>query len=167
MLKAHMQIVARPNGQCEIRLKDLTITLGDNVTIGDFALTGPGEYEVGGVMAEASPTATRFFAEDLTLGHLGSRTKKLSDEELEQLGSVDVLFFPLGEESLAPKDASVLLAQIEAPIMIPLAASAADIEAFCQQQTSCERLSGPLKLSRSQLPTEGSRIIVFEGATGE
>lgn len=161
-----MQIVARPNGEYDLRLKELTISVGHDLKIGDFALSGPGEYEVGGVMAEAGPTATRFYAEDLAIVHIGSRTKKLSDEELEQLGAVDVLFFPLGADSLAPKDATALLAQIEAPIMIPFAATNDDIDAFCKEQASCERQSGPLKLSRSQLPEEGSRIIVFDGASG-
>lgn len=158
-----MQIVAQPQGPFDIRLKDLVISVGRELRIGDFLIPGPGEYEVGGVMAEASSTATRFYAEDLACVHLGARTSKLTDEELEQLGAVDVLFFPLGEEGLSPKDATALLAQIEAPIMIPLAASVGAIDAFCKEQGNCERQAGPLKLSRSQLPSEGSRVIVFEG----
>lgn len=156
-----MQILARDKGAYEIKLKDTTIHVGESLTIGDYQLPGPGEYEVGGVMAEATGSCARLYVEDVTIGYLAKRGHKLTDQELEELGPIDILFFPLGADALAPKTALEILAQIEAPLMIPLATSPVLLEEFCTAHGHCENQTGPLKITRSQLPTEGSRVITF------
>lgn len=157
-----MQVTAKDPGKLELKLRDVAIVIGDDIVIGTYPLTGPGEYEVGGVMAEITESIARLFAEDLTIGILRTPKEKLTNKELEELGAVDVFVVPIGEGGLSPKEALGIMNQVEAPIMLPRAAASDDIETLCKSEVTCERQSGPFKLTKSALPTEGTRIIVFD-----
>ena len=74
-----------------------------------FNITGPGEYEVAdisiqGVAARAhtdeekAKTATlyRIIMDDMRIATVGHIYPEISDEQLEALGTIDILFVPVG-----------------------------------------------------------------------
>ena len=148
-------------GQFELKTRDTVVTIGPALAIGDYVLTGPGEYEVAGVMAEITPRMARFVVEDFRIGYLMPGLKKLADQELEQLGPVDLLFFSAGGDGLRAKELVALVGAIEAPIAIPLLEDAAQVETFTADLPQAELVTSPFKLTRSQLPDEGYKIFVF------
>jgi L-ascorbate metabolism protein UlaG (beta-lactamase superfamily) len=103
---------------------------GDPVVI-----TGPGEYEVGGVFILGIRTYrdmrkgklrgknTVYLLEfaDMNICHLGDLGHPLSDEELADISKADVLLIPIGgKHSLAATQAAEVVAQIEPRIVIPM-----------------------------------------------
>lgn len=159
-----MQISQRSPGHFELKTRDTLLTLNQEVTIGDYQIPGPGEYEVAGVMAEVTVHATRILADDLRIGFLTSGLKKLSDLELEQLGSFDLLFAsvnPGGSEPLPAKDFLGLVSQFEVPLVIPILSEAETRQAY-QELPQVRRQTGPLKLTSNQLPEEGTEIVIFD-----
>jgi L-ascorbate metabolism protein UlaG (beta-lactamase superfamily) len=100
-----------------------------------FAIEGPGEYEVGGVMiagirtyhdkskgAELGfNTAYVFHMDDVAFCHLGDLGHELTTHQLDEIGNVDVLFIPVGGgETIGPAEAVSVISQIEPRIVIPM-----------------------------------------------
>jgi L-ascorbate metabolism protein UlaG (beta-lactamase superfamily) len=102
----------------------------------DFqTISGPGEYELNGVFitgirtyhdnqkgAELGyNTVYLIEVENLKFGHLGDLGHQLSDGQIEQLNSVDVLFVPAGGGPLlAPSEMAELIAAISPKMVIPM-----------------------------------------------
>ncbi len=101
-----------------------------------FIADGPGEYEVKGVFIQGissfhddkegkekgQNTIYTIEAEDLRFCHLGDLgQKQLTDEQLEQIDSVDVLMIPVGGEyTISSQEAQRIISQIEPRIVIPM-----------------------------------------------
>ena len=101
-----------------------------------FLIEGPGEYEVKGVYVEGvhswhdqkegqergENTIYTIEAEEMKICHLGDLgEKKLTDEQLEKIGDVDVLMVPVGGVfTISAKEAISIMAQIEPKITIPM-----------------------------------------------
>ena len=100
-----------------------------------FIAEGPGEYSLKGVSiigvpsrhetekAEGEGPNTIFVIdmEDMRICHLGDQGKKLANEQLEQIGDVDVLFIPIGGKyTLNSEEALEAINQIEPRIIIPM-----------------------------------------------
>jgi L-ascorbate metabolism protein UlaG (beta-lactamase superfamily) len=98
-------------------------------------ITGPGEYEVGGVFILGIRTYrdmrkgklrgknTVYLLEfaDMNICHLGDLGHPLSDEELADISKADVLMIPVGgKHSLAATQAAEVVAQIEPRLVIPM-----------------------------------------------
>ncbi len=98
-------------------------------------IDGPGEYEIKGAMItgvparlhidapEAQPTATVYslLFEGLHVGIVGNVEPKLSNDQIEALGQVDVLILPVGGHGLT-LDATAavqLISQLEPKFVIP------------------------------------------------
>jgi L-ascorbate metabolism protein UlaG (beta-lactamase superfamily) len=101
-----------------------------------FVITGPGEYEISGV----NIVGTSSFHDDnegeergkntiyhatvdgvnfVHLGDLGQ--KQLSDSQVEELSTCDVLFIPVGSVyTISGKDAPEIISQIEPKVIIPI-----------------------------------------------
>src|SRR3990167_11370750 len=113
----------------------------DEVTYGEkkpFAVTGPGEYERGGVVLqgflskskyglekgkeEAVNTIYSVKLEDMTLVHLGVLADtELSHEARESIDEIDVLFVPVGGEGvLTSAKAHELAVSLEPKIIVPM-----------------------------------------------
>ena len=106
-----------------------------------FAITGPGEYEVGGI-AVSGFMATKGFGPDgllntiyavelegIRLCFLGALSvPDLTSEQVEGIGEVDILFVPIaGGDLLSPADAEKIAVSLDAKLIIPIAwSSAAD-----------------------------------------
>lgn len=98
-------------------------------------IDGPGEYEIGGILI----TGVRTFhdkrkgaelgrntvyvihLDDIVFCHLGDLAHELTAQQLEEIGSVDVLFVPVGgSETIGPAEATSVISQIEPRIVIPM-----------------------------------------------
>ena len=101
-----------------------------------FEITGPGEYEVGGVFItgvringskqEASPDKVRntVYVIDyngLTVAHLGELNSVPSQTEVEGLGEVNIVLVPIGGyTSLNAAKAAEVISLLEPSIVIPM-----------------------------------------------
>lgn len=97
---------------------------------------GPGEYEVGDVSLTGVPavrhidtaeqgmlsTMYRVMIGDVRIAVIGNVAKKLSDEQLEMLGVVDIMVLPVGGNgyTLDATDASTLIRQVEPRAVVPV-----------------------------------------------
>lgn len=149
-----------------------------------FVIGHAGEYEVKGIFlygisaprtqeAKGEPKANvmyRLEIEGISLAHLGSLDRELTDEELEHLQHIDVLMLPVGGgRVMTPKVASAVMAQVEPRLVIPMTHAIANIKEklasvddFCKEMGLCQREeTTKLKLTRKDLPEEETKIVVL------
>ena len=110
----------------------------ENLSYGEkvpFVISGPGEYEIGGIMIsgflsqkpvgekQLLNTIYAIELEGIRLCLLGAlATPELSAELIEGIGEVDILFVPImGGDMLSPADAEKIAVSLDAKIVIPLA----------------------------------------------
>lgn len=143
---------------------------------------GPGEYEVADVLIAGvatslepgngpSNTAYVFRFDELAVCHLGDVRKPLTDQQIEDIGSIDVLLLPVGGGgALNPSEAAEVVTQLEPAIVIPmhyrLDGAAVEgllpLDNFCREMGSKDLTPEPkLSVTRSSLPSE-VRIVVLE-----
>lgn len=137
------------------------------------ALTGPGEYEIGGVFITAIATASGsesrrnilylFDFGGLTVAHLGDMSDVPTQTQIEALEQVNVLLVPVGGgKSLNAAQAAELVSMLEPNIVIPmhyqipkLKLQLEKVERFLQEMGSASAAEeANLKLSISSLPEE-------------
>ncbi|GAC1404037.1 MAG: MBL fold metallo-hydrolase [Chloroflexota bacterium] len=157
-------------------------SFAQGVTGGPRLVNGPGEYEVAevliaGVATVMQPgkgpenTAFVFRFEDLAICHLGDIYGKLTDKQLEEIGSVDVLMIPTGGgRVLDPTIASLVVAQVEPSLVIPMHYRLPDVsvdglepvEVFCREMGTKEFVpEQKLTVTRSSMGQE-TRVAVLE-----
>jgi len=95
-----------------------------------FVIDGPGEYEVGGIFIQgfssegASGRINKIYTlelDNIRLCHLGGLAHPtLNPDVIEEMGVIDILFVPIGGETLSPKDAAKLASSLEPKLIIPL-----------------------------------------------
>lgn len=100
-----------------------------------FIITGPGEYEVGGVSVIGVPTFhddkeggerggnTVYVVEidGLRIVHMGDLGHKLTQEQLDEIGPVGIALVPVGGTyTIDAKIASEVVKQLEASVVIPM-----------------------------------------------
>ena len=98
-------------------------------------VSGPGEYEIAGISIIGIPcfhdekkgelrgknTIYIIEAEGLRVCHLGDLGHPLAQEQIEEIGEVDILMVPVGGEfTVGPKEASGVVMDIEPKIVIPM-----------------------------------------------
>lgn len=149
-----------------------------------FIIDAPGEYEIKGIMIKGIKTfhdekngaergsniVFRIEVDGVAIGHLGDLGHILSDEELEQLGVIDILLVPVGGKyTLETKKAIEVINQIEPRIVIPmhykLPGAKSDLEGpekFIKELGVEPKREEKLKLSKKDLPQEGMNLIVLE-----
>lgn len=150
-----------------------------------FVIDGPGEYEVGGVSVVGVPvfhdavsgqerglnTVFVIEMEGLRIAHLGDLGHKLSEANLEEIGSVDVVLVPVGGNyTIDAKGAREVVAQVDPWIAVPMhyqmddlqTKDIAKVEDFLKEMGKGDILPLPkLVLSIDKLPTE-LQVIVLE-----
>lgn len=174
----------------------------DGISGAPFIIDHPGEYEVKGVFVqgleaqprvgtarpaakrgrlrnaeEAPPNGTTMYTvdlEDLRLAHLGDVREVPSDDTLERLGDIDVLFLPVGGGStLDPEAAMQVVNAVEPLVVVPmhfeqkglklsgklLPAAAFLREIGASKVEPVERVS----LKRRDLAEEETKVILFAG----
>lgn len=144
-------------------------------------ITGPGEYEIGGVFVTAILTGGKkvdkkqtivyvFDFDGLTVAHLGDLSYVPSQAEIEHMGAVDIALVPVGGgEALTPSQATDVISLIEPAIVIPMhykigpeKVELGSVERFLSEMglTDQERLA-TLKINRSGLGEE-TQVVLLE-----
>jgi L-ascorbate metabolism protein UlaG (beta-lactamase superfamily) len=105
------------------------------VTGAQLQITGPGEYEAGGVSIvgvstyhdkergeqRGKNTVYNVTVDGLNIVHLGDLGDKLSEEQIDEIGSTDILLVPVGGVyTIDSKAASDVVSQLEPKIVIPM-----------------------------------------------
>jgi len=150
-----------------------------------FVIADPGEYEVKGafvtgvqdpavdVGVKERPVMYRFLLEGMSIGFLGQLKRKLTEKEIEGLGTIDILLVPVGGgDVMDSKVASEMISEIEPRIVVPLhydipgiKTKLAGVDTFCKALGVCKRQDvNKLKLSKKDLPTEDLLVAVLERA---
>ncbi len=116
--------------KADVILRTLTLT-GETQDSPAEEVRFPGEYEMKDIAIQGWPlkaessgkflkTIYRAFWEDMSFLFLGHLAKTLPAELLEEMGEVDVVFIPTGDEHfIGPEDAAKLLKQLEPKVVIP------------------------------------------------
>ena len=147
-------------------------------------ISGPGEYEIGGVFITAiqtdgvgkkasEETKNTLYVIDyygLTIAHMGDVTRVPTQAEVEDLGPVNILLIPVGGgNSLNAAKAAELVSLLEPNIVIPMHyatdASTANLDPlskFIKEMGLTTYESVPsLKITKSSLPDE-TRVYVLD-----
>lgn len=149
-----------------------------------FLIADPGEYEVKGVFANGiqdpdadadqgkqRPVVYRFTAEGMTLAFLGGLNRKLTDKEVERLGSIDILMLPVGGgEYMDAKVAAAVVNAVEPRVVVPIGydipgikAKLGTVDPFCKELGSCDRQdANRLKITKKDLPADNIMVAVLE-----
>lgn len=158
--------------------------VGD-VTSEQFVIRGPGEYEKSGIYFEGIlsfhdntqgtqrglNTVYLIRMEDMRLCHLGDLGQsKLTDEQVEAIGDVDILFIPVGGKyTIDSKEAAEVVKQIEPKIIVPMhyKVEGLDIDIDNSQKFLKEIGIKPeevetYKIVAKNLPTEEIKLITFK-----
>lgn len=161
----------------------------DHNAVGDtsetFLVNTPGEYERKGIYVRGIlsyhdraggserglNTIYIIKAEDIRICHLGDLGQdKLTDEQVEGIGEVDVLMLPVGGKyTIDYKDAMEIISQIEPKIIIPMHYKVKDLkidlegpEKFIKEVGLTPEKIDKLKIAKKTLPTEEVKLIVLE-----
>jgi L-ascorbate metabolism protein UlaG (beta-lactamase superfamily) len=149
-------------------------------------LTGPGEYEIGGVFItgvrtngskreknEPQNTLYVFDYDNVTIAHLGDLRKVPSQAEVEQLGEVGIALVPVGGGGgLNASKAAEVISLLEPGIVIPMhyrtpqsSLPLEHLEKFLKEMGIGEITPEPsLKITRSAIPDE-TKVVVLEPRT--
>lgn len=142
-----------------LKTKTLTAKIGEKNQLGDLEITGPGEYEVGGVQIETIDGIIEVYAEGICLGHI-QKAKVFSDSDLEKLNGIDILLIGVGGKEFSDtKTALQVIAQIEPAIVIPMYSS--NLEEFTKEEGVVAEGHDELKISKAELPIEERRVVVL------
>ena len=148
-----------------------------------FLIEYPGEYEVKGIPIYGIPadhegkepphyhanTMFHFIVDDMHVVHLGGCSKPLTDEQLSQLGEVDVLMIPIGGgDVMGPVEAADLVSRMEPRVVIPMHykmegidLKAEGTEKFIKELGIKGETMDKLKIMKKDLPAEDTKLILL------
>lgn len=117
-----VEIISFSTKYFKIKTKTASATLGDKffITRADdtsLDITGPGEYEVGGISVVKLPYATIVEADGTRTIRLENVTEKLTEKQLEEIGSIDMVLVPT--DSGDPKILAEVAKQLDPWVIIP------------------------------------------------
>lgn len=114
-----------------------------------FIVSGPGEYEIGGIAVSGFPTEKPYGKdglfntiytvelEGIRLCMLGAMSSPdLKSDQIEGIGEVDIIFVPIGGDLLSPADAEKIAVTLGAKLVIPLQATGStenDLKLFLKE----------------------------------
>lgn len=157
-LTAHIVIL------CASRRKDWNESIVDpeiKVKGEPVLIFGPGEYEIREArifgLKDNKGIIYKIEMDGLSILHLNHLQEKLSEEKVETLGDVDIIFLPLDK----PKLASYYLSQLEPLVVIPLEEKG--IDGFLKEEgiERVERLS-EVVVTKDALPEERKIVVLKE-----
>lgn len=140
-----------------------------------FVIQEAGEYEARGAFAQGiflSPSSRLFVVrmDDITLLHCGSLDRELTEQELDQVGPVDILILPVGGGNvLDGKRANEIVGEIEPRIVIPMQYQLAGIKSAPQTADSFFKALGmkapqpqdKIKILKKDLPANDMQLVVL------
>ncbi len=152
----------------------------DQVTFGDkkpFAISGPGEYEVGGVFIKGFASTSGYDSEDrintiytvtlegMNICFLGAvNTTDLPKEADEGIEDVDILFVPIGGAgALDPVQAYKMAVSMETKIIIPIGHDGGDaLKKFLKEAGESPKAEPKLTLKKKDLEGKEADVVVLE-----
>ncbi len=163
---------------------NLEIIKGTQLSPEPFIISGPGEYEVKGIMIYGIPayhddqqgaergenTIYLINAENMWFAHLGDLGQKsLTAEQLEQLEDIDLVFIPTGGTfTINAKEASSIISQIEPRVIIPmhykipqLNLKLDNVDKFIKEIGIKPETTDKLNIKSKDLPQENTRLFVL------
>ena len=142
-----------------IKTKTITAKIGEKTQLGDLQISGPGEYEVGGVQIEVVDGIVEVYAEGICIGHI-QKAKILSETELEKLNGIDILLVGVGGGDFTEtKTALQSIAQIDPSVVVTMYES--NLEEFAKEEGITTEGKDELKISKADLPVEGRQVVVL------
>jgi L-ascorbate metabolism protein UlaG (beta-lactamase superfamily) len=175
-----------PGSKIQADIVTLTRTDGkqpatDELGAATRLVAGPGEYEVADVLIAGVATATEpsvgalstayvFRFDDLAVCHLGGARAKLTPQQIEEIGNVDVLLVPVGGNGLLNAAAAAeVVHQLEPKLVIPMeyridgmAPEREPVDHFCREMGTKEfAAESKVSVTKNTLPSE-VRVIVLE-----
>ncbi len=155
-----MQIEYFGEGKFRIKSQKAQIVIDQETKINDFVISNSGEYEVAGIRLEVVNSIIILEVDGVVLAHLDKRKKLLSNEELELLENVDILFVPVGAgDVFDPKEALAVIKEIEPKIVIPMHYN--DISNFTKLEGIKPEELDELKLKDKPSENDPRRIIIL------
>lgn len=174
------------------RIKDDIVLVShqhyDHNNIGDanpeaFIVQNPGEYEKQGIAVRGiasfhddkqgaergSNTIYILKVEEMTIAHLGDLGHLLTDQQIEDVGDVDILMVPVGGTyTIDAKKAVEVINQIEPKIVMPMHYKVSGLtvdvdgpEKFVKELGLTPEKVDKFKVARKLLPTEEIKLILF------
>lgn len=153
----------------------------DEVSRGDkvpFAITGPGEYEVNSIFIqgfssigdkEKINTIYTVTLDGIRLCHLGAiKSPELNADVTEEIGTVDVLFVPIGGGTvLSSKEAAKLATSFEPKMIIPIMAEAGGkgeeaLKLFMKELGGGETVVDKLTIKKKDLEGKEDDLIIIK-----
>ena len=155
---------------------------GDSI----FVVDGPGEFDVKNLFVHGIAAGgdekrknngfdyTTIYSirmEDIRLGFLGSlKQKELTDSQIEELGEIDILFVPVGGNTVCDAEQAVAIVnQIESHIVIPMHYSQKGlkmpldkVELFLKEIGSKASPQEKLTIKKSEVAEKESEVVVLE-----
>ncbi len=149
-----------------------SITLSQN----PFVLSTLGECEIKEVMINTLPSSDgniifKILAEQISVVHLGRLNRKPELEELEKLGTIDILLIPIGggKNYLSAEDAATLVTALEPRIVIPIAyhcdtdKNAATVTEFIKESgLKPDKTEKKLIFRKKDLPQDETKLMILE-----
>lgn len=153
-----------------------------------FIINGPGEYETKGVIINGIPayhddkngqergqiTMYKFNFENFNIAHLSDLGHQLNNEQISQLGTVDILMVPVGGQfTIDAKTAHKVITDIEPRIIIPMhyhlsglkfksGKNLDSLESFLKEAGYKSEVTDKLKIAAKDLPQEETKIIILK-----
>jgi len=151
-----------------------------------FIIDNSGEYEVKKIFIQGIPgllddseegkrgknTIYVIDAEDIRICHLGDfGQKELTEEQLDKIGSIDILMTPIGGTyTISAKEAVKIMAQLEPKITIPMQYALPKLKIKLDSLTKFLKAFGikslaPMKklvIKKKDMPVDEAKIIVLE-----
>jgi L-ascorbate metabolism protein UlaG (beta-lactamase superfamily) len=142
-------------------------------------ITGPGEYEMGGVFITGIAmkpekgkeghkcTVYAFNFDGMTVAHLGGLSFVPTQQQIDALETIDVLLLPIsGNDELSPAQASEVISMIEPSIVVPMSHGGKNSKDALMRFLKEMGLAGAktldsLKVTRRDLP-EDTQVMVLE-----
>ncbi len=151
-----------------------------------FLIEHPGEYEGKGIPVYGIPalhekaeskdyhknTMWNLIIEDVHIVHLGGAVDQLTDEQLSQLGEVDVLMIPVGGgDVFDAKAAAEMVSRMEPRIVIPthyamdgVSLKADPVSKFVKETGLKTEETDKLKLAKKDLVSDDTRLVIMKRA---
>ena len=125
----------------------------------------PGEYEEKGIFVEGIPdggeTIYTVKAEEINLCYMGKTAHALKEDEIKEIGDIDILFVPLGETAEDVKKATALISKIDPKIVIPTFYNDLTLHEFKKAEGIVDGELDILKIKKSELPMDERKNIVL------
>lgn len=152
---------------CEVKSKNTTVRLrlksptqtGSYLAMNEIELPGPGEYEVGEVFAEVSPTLAHFHLEDMVLVIYHQALGEVSAADLSSVERADMLLLVPVEPTKERIQALLKLSTGVEPKLLVLT-NIGDVNVKELEGQAPEVLQ-TLKVIPKDLPEEGQRFYVL------